>query len=332
METKEKEASGEEKDGRSIKRLIFGERADRYATFGMLAAALTYFGNELWKKISGRVVEKGLKMAERKAEKILGLDTEEAKKDLSDEFLYRVALHGLSPDVKNAERKDLAKFKADLKAANPEWAEAFTLFIAQMLNKHAKDSKKTSRLGKGKNPPRVEEVSKLYDFTYTNEFLKELLSKSSFKDKLEFLKDENVFSLIKSKPNATGIDIDTIEKILQKAGKAASSIGDSLRRNLPKAEEKLGKYLKTAGKGVKKSAKAVNKEADELATWIDKNIHKKVKYKGFSSEWNWFLQPLIKRVRKWRNHRNQNRDGRPSASLLRIIWDSTFGRPRERYY
>jgi hypothetical protein len=183
-------------EGRIIKTL-FGEKADRVVTFLTAGAGLGYVGKEIWKRVFGKVAEKGLDAAEKHVSKALGLDTvEEAKKTLNDEFLYRVALHGISEDTANEKRKKLNEFRADLKKSDKTKAEAYVLFVAKMLAMHAKDKKKSKKLGKGKDAPREEEVSKFYEFTYTNEFFNDLLARETFKAKIEFLEDENVFSLI----------------------------------------------------------------------------------------------------------------------------------------
>lgn len=289
---------------------IFGEKADRIVTFILGGAGLGYVGKQILSKLAGKLTEKGVEVAEKKIEKALGLDIEEAKKGLDDEFLYRIALHGLNDDTK---RKQINQFKADLEETDSNKAEAFVLYVAKMLRMHEKQQKKSWKTGKGKNAPRVEEIAKLYDFTYTNDFFADLLSNDTVDAKTRFLKNEKVFSLIPPE-----------KKIWKSVKEAGCRIADKVAAKKPEVSEKTEakKTAKKIRKSIKKSAKAVDNEADDLGKWINKNIHKKVEYRGFWSEWNWFLKPLLKKMsRKKKNQRGNRRrpSGNISAKLKEIV-------------
>lgn len=203
------EEKKEERKRGGILSVLFGEGADRTTTFGMLAVAVVYMGKKIWDKVSEKAIDKAVEVGEKKVAKVLGL--EEARKGWDDEFLFRIALHGLNDEKK---RKNINLFKDELEEADHNKAEAFVLYVANMLQKHERQQKKSWRLGKNKDAPRVEEIAKLYDLTYTNEFFDDLLASD---EKIRFLKKEKVFSLIPPE-----------KKFLKSVGDACSRIADKV--------------------------------------------------------------------------------------------------------
>jgi len=245
MAEEKKEEKREEKKKSGILKTLFGEGADRTATFGMLAAGAAYVGKKIWDRVSEKAIEKAVEVGEKKVAKVLGL--EEAKRGWDDEFLFRIALHGLNDDTK---RKLINQFKDELDEADSNKAEAFVLYVANMLQMHEKQQKKSWKLGKSKGAPRMEEVAKFYDFTYTNEFFDDLLAS---KEKIRFLKKEKVFSLIPSEKKFLKSVEDACSRIADKVAAKKEPLTAEIKRATAEIAESQSKNLDSMAKSAKRA-------------------------------------------------------------------------------
>jgi len=197
----------------------FFEKFDEWIVIGLLIPFA--------KGIFDKFTEKGAEKATQKISEFLGINLEKAGKDVQDEIVFATALYlcGLSEDEKN----EIRAFEAELRQKDPKKAQAFVLFVAKAVERHAVETKKTSG---GKNNPEVT-IQKNIDLglRWAKEFFHDLLKNRSYDQKVAFLKGINVFSLISAKK-----DEPPALKIAKKVGATTKnfsvSIGSGQNENL----------------------------------------------------------------------------------------------------
>ncbi len=258
MAEEKKEEKREEKKG-GILKVLFGEKADRAATFGMLGVATGYVAKEIWKGVSGKVTEKGVKVVEKKIEQVLGLDTESAEKTIKDEECFRRVLAQRKKD-----KDKIEAIRAELKQIDPQKCRAFILYVARLLKESSYKEREINYKkdngggGKRKGPrDKTEAEREKYDFTTVNSFLDSLLARQTMIERLHFLDEENVFSLIPP------------EKVLWKSVKEAGCrIADKIAASSTQATEKTREHLgKNAADWVTRSEAAADKAAEDLKNY-----------------------------------------------------------------
>lgn len=149
-----------------------------------------------------RAGEKGVITLKKRVEEILGLNLEDAKKDVGDEILYGVAVSTLKED----EQKEIDCFERKLRAKpeDKEKAEAFVLYIAKIVKTFERE---ITVPNKGKGDPKIDQTYKKLEegLGHARNFMRALLRNSchqeddTFKSRVDFLEGKNVFSLIKVK-------------------------------------------------------------------------------------------------------------------------------------
>lgn len=175
------------------------EKVDRWLT---TITAVPVFGAIL-KMAFDKLTEKGAEKLTLRVEKILGFSTEDAQKSLTDEIIYALVVSAFS----EPEQVQLDSFEVRLRKDAREKAQAYVLFVAQMVSEFVYETKKTISPAKGQSGPSTTETLKNYDkgIECAKSFLGGLLRKSganedeTFKFRAEYLEGKNVFSLIKPK-------------------------------------------------------------------------------------------------------------------------------------
>lgn len=197
----------------------FLEKFDEFLIAGLLIP--------LGKKIFDRMAEKGVEKVEKRIEKILGLNIEEARRDITDEILYSNVVYRMT----DIEAQEIDAFEERLRRENAQQAEAFVLYIAKIVKQFERNIKEAAAPKKGEPGPRIEQEYKnlQYGIESAINVLRALLAKTGrneeekFKAKVAFLQGKNVFSLIppEKKP-------DPIAEVGKKAFKKIHELGKEL--------------------------------------------------------------------------------------------------------
>lgn len=178
----------------------FKERVDRWATAFAAITSIPVLG-VIIKLVFDKITEKGAEALKKRVENILGLNLEDAKKDVSDEIIYSVAVASMTVD----EQKEIDCFERKLRAEDKNKAEALILFIAKMIKTFEREMKETITPKKGESGPKVEQSYKSIaeGLLHAVNFLRALLRNTcatednTFESRVTFLEGKNVFSLIK---------------------------------------------------------------------------------------------------------------------------------------
>lgn len=164
------------------------EKIDRWIT---TITAIPVLGFVI-KKVFEKVGEKGAEKLTKKVEQVLGIAITETGEGIGDEILYNAAVHYINDDIKIA---DADKFRSELKAHDPKKAEAYALYIAKTIKGFERQAKQVRQISKTERTEfsfvKIEE-----GLVQAKKFILRLLSKPDFTERLKFLEDENVFSLI----------------------------------------------------------------------------------------------------------------------------------------
>lgn len=157
----------------------------------------------MMRKLAGKITGKVAEKVQKRVEKILGGDTEQAGKDITDEIIYSMAVAELS----ESQEDEIDAFETRLRQTDKAKAEAFVLFIGTVVTKFQKEVKKTTNPKKGESGPTQSES--YTDFTKGLEIAKKILlallrvtgssPDETFNKRVAFLEGKNVFSLIKVK-------------------------------------------------------------------------------------------------------------------------------------
>ncbi|EKE25485.1 MAG: hypothetical protein ACD_5C00141G0001 [uncultured bacterium] len=195
--------------------------ANAFWKFVLEAVGEEMFTN-LMKQLAGKITGKVAEKVQKRVEKALGIDTEQAGKDISDEIFYSMAVAELSDD----QADEVDAFEARLRRADKEKAEALVLFVATIVTKFQKEVKKTTNNKKGESGPSRSES--YMDFAKGLEYGKKILlallrvtgstPDETFNKRVIFLEGKNVFSLIKAKKGTS-----EFEKWLRTAKSSMSS-------------------------------------------------------------------------------------------------------------
>ena len=178
------------------------EKLDRWATLYATITTIPILGLFI-KMAFDKITEHGAKKIQKRVEKILGFNVEDAKKDISDEIFYGIAVNALSED----DAKEIDAFEERLRREDCCKAEAFVLFTAKIVRTFEREIKETTNPEKGKFGPRTEQVYKKLEegIEHAKRFLLALLrnknadAEVTFTARVAFLQGKNVFSLIKEK-------------------------------------------------------------------------------------------------------------------------------------
>ncbi|KKP98172.1 MAG: hypothetical protein US25_C0085G0006 [Candidatus Moranbacteria bacterium GW2011_GWE1_36_7] len=214
---------------------MFGEKIDRWVT-GL--TAIPVFGVML-KMLLDKITEKGTEKIMKRLEKVLGLDVEGAKKDITDEIIYSVAVNALD----DVSARDVDAFEERLRREDKEKAEAFVLFVAKIVSQFEREVKKTENPKKGESGPSTTQTYKDLEegIKHAKKFLESLLlnvgadADVTFNSRVAFLQGKNVFSLIKPK---------RVESVFEKkaeelAGKAYEAIKEGVKNGADKVKENI---------------------------------------------------------------------------------------------
>jgi hypothetical protein len=270
------------------------------------------------KEIIGKMSEKSAENLTKRVAKALGMGTEGAKKSVTDEILYAMALYspeaGLTPneiktldefevwlrgeDLKELKEKGAKKAEAKKagaeKAADEkteedetgERAEAYVLFVANILNELKKETKEIVNPKKGTSGPKTETVHPDYSvgFIQAGRFFKELLKRTTDEKKVEFLRGKNVFSLIsrakepdpilEALKRLTGFSEETLRAGYKKANEEAKKLSEKLEKRFfeldacgkPK-EDSRGRFIPKK-KGGEAKLKSMIYKIIELALFL----------------------------------------------------------------
>lgn len=176
-----------------------------------------------------------------RVEKILGFSLKDAKRDVTDEIIYGVAVAELKNSTKEAE---IDAFERKLRCGdggkNKEKAEAFVLFIAKIVMQFLQEIKETKAPKKGETGPvtskTINDISKGLEFAVN--FLEALLKntgtddEATFNARVAFLEGKNVFSLIppEKKPSkAEQLAKDFTKKTGEKISQTAKNADDAIK-------------------------------------------------------------------------------------------------------
>jgi len=230
------------------------EKMDRWATTFATITAIPVFG-VIIKMVFDKITEKGVKKLHERIEKILGFDVEDAKKDVTDEILYGVAVAALD----EPEQDEVDAFEESLRNKDAKKAEAFVLYIAKIIKTFEREDKKVVKPKKGENGPSIEQVYKNIEdgIGHAKKFLRILLRKTdvdknaTFDARVKFLQGKNVFSLIKEEkdPSLKGFaDFLKMEgaKGLEKVKRGNSDVATATYRDNAQARLKTAKERSNA--------------------------------------------------------------------------------------
>lgn len=170
------------------------EKIDRLATGFAAITSIPVFGF-IVKMIFDKIQERGAAALGKRIENILGVGLEDAKKDVSDEIIYGVAVSQLA----DLEQPEIDKFERDLRTENngkdKDKAEAFVLFVAKIVKTFER-----------KTDNNIQTCQNIEDgLKHAKKFLEALLKnkganpEETFDLRVKFLEGKNVFSLIKVK-------------------------------------------------------------------------------------------------------------------------------------
>jgi len=216
------------------------EKIDRWATGFAAITSIPVFGffvNMIFEKIK----EKGAEALGKRIENILGVGLEDAKKDVTDEIIYSVAVASLTED----EQKEIDCFERRLRAEDKNKAEALILFVAKMIKTFEREVKETVAPAKGASGPKTEQSYKKIEegISHAVNFLRALLRNScpqeddTFRSRVNFLEGKNVFSLIKEKKTPLNEKArETAEKVGVKYGQGIDNLNTNLGDLLTKAK------------------------------------------------------------------------------------------------
>ena len=217
----------------------FKEKIDRLATGFAAITSIPVFGL-IVKMIFDKIQEKGAEALGKRIENILGVGLEDAKKDVSDEIIYSVAVASLTEN----EQKEVDCFERRLRAEDKNKAEALILFVAKMVKMFEQEVKEATHPKKGESGPSVSRVYKKIEegVEHAKNFLKAMLGNScqleedTFRSRVAFLEGKNVFSLIKEKKTPLN----------EKAKETAEKVGVKYAEGMDNLNSKLGDLLSRA--------------------------------------------------------------------------------------
>jgi len=199
------------------------EKIDRFLTTITAIPVLGWMIKKAFDKLS----EKGAEKLSEKVEKIISVDTEGAKKDISDEIIYGVAVYGLTDNLPDA----ADKFEDELRKSNKDQAEAFVLYVAKIVKMFERDIKEILQPGKGQSGPKIEQDYKDFEkgLQEARKFLAALLIKQTFIERVTYLQGKNVFSLI---PPPKKSMLDNLSPTLKSALKKFEESGEESKKEI----------------------------------------------------------------------------------------------------
>lgn len=204
------------------------EKIDRLANGFAAIASIPVFGF-IVKMIFDKIKEKGAEALGKRIENILGVGLEDAKKDVSDEIIYGVAVSQLT----DSEQLEIDKFERDLRTENngkdKDKAEAFVLFVAKIVKTFER-----------KTDNSIQACQNIEDgLKHAKKFLESLLRNKTDEEKIHFLEGRNVFSLIKEKKKPLWEEgMEGLNKAKENAAKGTQSYRDRANARLEAAKNR----------------------------------------------------------------------------------------------
>lgn len=211
---------------------------------GMILPIVKDLGGKFFGKVGKDIAQK------------FGLDTSESKKVVEDNILYGK----IRFDFTAEEIEDIFSFEQELRASDggEDKFAALVLYVVRGVAFFKKETTKGG--GKNKDGTEKESVKTVDDSLGTDwakKFLKQLLARPSFEDKVAFLEGENVFALIKKEKKtidlikeATEFKDKTVEigkNFLANASERFSEVGENID-NLTQSFESNGRARYEAAK------------------------------------------------------------------------------------
>lgn len=245
------------------------------------------------KEIISKLSEKGAENLTKRLAKVLGMGTEGAKRSVTDEILYAMALYSREAGLTTDEIKTLDEFEIKLRSTckNPDddkdyegclKAEAYVLYVANILDQLKKEIKEINTPKKGASGPKTEATHQDYTkgFDQAGRFFKELLKREDFEKKVEFLKGKNVFSLISKKKEA--------DPILEALKKFTGYSEDVLKYGLKKIDP-AGEWL---AKQIEPRLYEIGSDGKPREDAQGKLIRKKETAADITKKWTWIAIKL----------------------------------------
>jgi hypothetical protein len=238
------------------------------------------------KEITEQIGRQGAENLTKRLGKVLGMGTEGAKRSVTDEILYAMALYSREAKLNPSEIEELDKFeillrncakKDDKDSEGCLKAEAYVLYVANILDQLKKDIKEVTTPKKGTSGPKTESVYQDYSrgFDQAGRFFKELLKRDSFEKKVAFLEGKNVFSLISKKKEA--------DPILEALKKFTGYSEDALKYGLKKIDP-AGEWL---AKQIEPRLYEIGPDKNPREDAQGKLIRKKETKADITKKWTW---------------------------------------------
>jgi len=223
----------------------FIEKIDRWVTALTAIPVLGIIVKKVFEKIS----EKGVEKIGKRVEKILGFDLEGAKRDVSDEIIYGVAVNALNNEVKEMQ---VDAFEERLRREDAKKAEAFILFVAKIVMRFEREIRETVNPPKGSTDPKIEQSYKSLaeGIEYAKKFLESLLKNvgsdedETFSKRVAFLQGKNVFSLISPDKKES----EFVKKAKEVFSGAFREFSDGVKRESSSFSDDCGKFKDWAEK------------------------------------------------------------------------------------